>query len=63
MGNLRACRAVVFDAYGTLFDVAADFGFAAVWLDRRGDIPERLPGRFSARIASLAELPALLTAA
>lgn len=38
---------------------ATTFGFTVAWLNRRGEPPERLPGRPAARIASLAELPAL----
>jgi 2-haloacid dehalogenase len=39
---------------------AAAFGFHAVWIDRRGEAEERLPGRPDARITTLADLPALL---
>ncbi len=42
---------------------AAVFGFAAVWLDRRNEAEDRLPGRPAARIPTLAELPALLSIA
>ena len=41
---------------------AAAFGFAVVWLDRRGEREDRLPGGPAARVASLSELPALLCA-
>jgi len=39
---------------------AAHFGFQVVWVNRFGQPPERLPGRPSAEISTLAELPALL---
>ena len=38
----------------------AVFGFRVVWLDRRGEPEERLPGRPAVRNASLNDLPALL---
>jgi len=43
------------DAHG-----AAAFGFKAVWCNRYGQRPERLPGALAAEIRSLAELPPLL---
>jgi 2-haloacid dehalogenase len=39
---------------------AAAFGMQAVWCNRHGQRPERLPGVLSREIRSLAELPALL---
>jgi 2-haloacid dehalogenase len=39
---------------------AAAFGFLAVWIDRRAEPEDRLPGRPDARITTLADLPALL---
>ena len=39
---------------------AAVSGFMVVWLDRRGEPEDRLPGRPTARITSLGDLPALL---
>ncbi len=39
---------------------AAAFGFRVVWIDRRGEPEDRLPGRPDARIATLADLPLLL---
>jgi len=39
---------------------AAAFGFQAVWIDRRGEPEDRLPGRPDVRITTLADLPALL---
>jgi 2-haloacid dehalogenase len=39
---------------------AGQYGFQSVRIDRAGIPDERLPGRVAARIASLAELPALL---
>jgi 2-haloacid dehalogenase len=39
---------------------AAAFGFQAVWIDRRGEPEDRLPGRPDERITTLADLPALL---
>jgi 2-haloacid dehalogenase len=41
---------------------AAHFGFRAVWLNRGKAPAERLPGRHTLEIASLAELPAALPA-
>lgn len=39
---------------------AAHFGFRVAWMNRFGQTPERLPGKPSAVIKSLDELPALL---
>ena len=39
---------------------AADFGFNVVWLNRFGQIPEKLPGELVTQITSLDELAALL---
>ena len=39
---------------------AAHFGFNVAWLNRFGQIPERLPGTPAAVISTLAELPGLL---
>ncbi|MHA1600850.1 MAG: haloacid dehalogenase type II [Alphaproteobacteria bacterium] len=39
---------------------AAHFGFNVAWMNRFGQIPERLPGKPAAVIESLVELPALL---
>jgi len=39
---------------------AAYFGFRVAWMNRFGQTPERLPGKHSAIIESLSELPALL---
>ncbi len=39
---------------------AAHFGFRVAWMNRFGQIPERLPGKPAAVIESLSELPALL---
>jgi 2-haloacid dehalogenase len=39
---------------------ASIFGFPTVWLNRTGQRPEPLPGRPTATIASLSELPGLL---
>jgi 2-haloacid dehalogenase len=39
---------------------AAAFGFQAVWIDRRGELGDRLPGWPDARITTLTDLPALL---
>jgi len=39
---------------------AAHFGFRVAWMNRFGQIPERLPGKLSAVIESLDELPTLL---
>lgn len=39
---------------------AAVFGFKVVWINRFGQIPERLPGRPHAEIKTLSELPELL---
>ena len=39
---------------------AAVFGFKVVWINRFGQIPERLPGQPHAEIKSLSELPELL---
>jgi 2-haloacid dehalogenase len=39
---------------------ASAFGLRAVWCNRYGQRPERLPGRPDAEVASLAELPGLL---
>jgi 2-haloacid dehalogenase len=39
---------------------AAAFGFQAVWINRDGGPPERLPGKPAAVIASLEELPPLI---
>ena len=45
------------DAYA-----ASAFGMRAVWCNRYGQRPERLPGKPDCEIASLAELPALVGA-
>jgi 2-haloacid dehalogenase len=39
---------------------AGSFGFRAVWVNRFGQMPERLPGEPTAEIGTLAELPSLL---
>lgn len=39
---------------------AAHFGFQAVWVNRTGQPPERLPGTPAATIADLGQLPGLL---
>ncbi len=39
---------------------AADYGLQAVWVNRSGQAPERLPGRPCAEVATLDGLPALL---
>ncbi len=39
---------------------AANFGFKVVWLNRSGQQPERIPGKYLAEISTLNELPALL---
>lgn len=39
---------------------AAHFGFRVAWMNRFGQQPERLPGKISAVIGSLDELPGLL---
>jgi 2-haloacid dehalogenase len=39
---------------------AAHFGFRVAWMNRFGQTPERLPGKPSAVIESLNELPGLL---
>ena len=57
--NIGAC---VFDAYGTLFDVAgaANFGFKVNWVNSFGQATERLPGEPANEIKSLDELPVIL---
>jgi len=39
---------------------AASFGFRAVWINRFGQPPERLPGKPEAMLSDLAQLPALI---
>ena len=71
MNVIKNCHAVVFDAYGTLFDVAAPA--RAILCDRADALSQAwrrkqleyswlrsLVGRPTARIASLSKLPALL---
>lgn len=56
-GAIAFLSSNAWDAYA-----ASAFGLRAVWCNRYGQKPERLPGRPDCVIASLAELPALLAA-
>ena len=54
-------RAVCFvSSNGWDAHAAADYGFQVAWANRSGQPAERLPGKLSAQMRSLAELPALL---
>ena len=58
---LLGIRACVFDAYGTLFDLAAAaFGMRVIWCNRYAQRRERLPGAPDREVRSLSELPALV---
>jgi len=57
--GVPAARLAFFSANGWDAAAAAAFGYQAVWINRRGQPAEVLPGQPVATIATLAEAPAL----